>query len=141
MIRGAAMNPNEVYSKVVDGEGRVVDSQAAEWERTYSMFTHLTLLAVHFLPFPVIAPLVMWLIKRDQSPFVDDHGREAINFQISLLIYALVVVPVAAVLTCGIGAILWLGVWALGIVGMILAAVAAHRGQYYRYPATIRFLH
>lgn len=141
MFRGAAMDPHEVYSEVVDGKGRVVDGQAAEWERTYSMFTHLTLLAVHFLPLPVIAPLIMWLIKRDQSPFVDDHGREAINFQISLLIYALVVVPLAAILTCGIGAILWLGVWALGIVGMILAAVAAHRGQYYRYPATIRFLH
>ena len=141
MFRGAAMNPHEVYSEVVDGKGRVVDAQAAEWERTYSMFTHLTLLVVHFLPVPVIPALVMWLIKRDQSPFVDDHGREAINFQLSLLIYALVLVPLVTVVTCGIGIVLWLAVWALGIVGMILAAVAAHRGQYYRYPATIRFLH
>jgi uncharacterized Tic20 family protein len=135
------MNPHEVYSEVVDGRGRVMDPLAAQWERTYAMFTHLTLLLVHFLPVPVIPALIMWLIKRDQSPYIDDHGREAINFQLSLVLYALVVVPIAAIITCGIGAVLWLGVYALGIIGMILASVAAYRGQYYRYPATIRFLH
>src|SRR3954469_8419096 len=143
MFRGAAMNPHEVYSEVVDGKGRVVDAQAAEWERTYSMFTHLTLLAlaIPLFPVPVIPALVLWLIKRDRSPFVDDHGREAVNFQLSLVLYALVAVPLAGLVTCGLGFLLWLPVYALGMVGMILAAIAAHKGQYYRYPATIRFLH
>src|SRR4051794_36799845 len=107
------MKPHEVYSEVVDGKGRLVDPLALQWERTYAMFNHLTLLVVHFFPVPVIPALIMWLIKRDRSPYIDDHGREAINFQLSLVLYALVVVPIAAIITCGIGAVLWLGVYAL----------------------------
>jgi uncharacterized Tic20 family protein len=119
--------------------GRVVDGHAEEWERTYAMFNHLSLLSFHVC-LPVIPALVMWLIKRDRSPFVDDHGREAVNFQLSLVVYALAVVPLLALLTCGAGAFLWIGVYVLGVVGMVLAAVAANRGEFYRYPACIRFL-
>jgi uncharacterized Tic20 family protein len=133
------MDPHEVYSEVVDGKGRLIDPDAAEWERTYATFTHLSLLAFHIL-MPVLPALVMWLIKRDRSPFVDDHGREAVNFQLSLVLYTAVAIPLA-LLTCGAGFLLWVPVYALGMVGMILAAIAAHKGQYYRYPVTIRFLH
>lgn len=120
-------------------QDRIVDGQAQEWERTYAMFNHLSLLTFHVL-LPVIPALVMWLIKRERSPFVDDHGREAVNFQISLVLYALVVVPIVGLLTCGIGWVLWVAVYGLGIVGMILGAVAANKGEYFRYPACIRFL-
>jgi uncharacterized protein len=115
---------------------RIVDAHAQEWERTYAMFTHLSLLAFH-IAMPVIPALVMWLIKREKSPFIDDHGREAINFQISLVIYYLV----GALLTmiC-VGIPVLIATYVLGIVGMILASIAANKGQYYRYPATIRFL-
>lgn len=109
-----------------------------EWERTYSLFTHLTLLTVHLL-IPVIPALVMWLIKRDQSTFVDDHGKEAVNFQLSLLLYTAATFLVGF-LTCGVGWVLWPLIYILGIVGMILAAVAASKSQYYRYPMSIRFL-
>jgi uncharacterized protein len=139
MATGAAMDPKQIYNQVIDGDGRVVDAHAAEWERTYAMFTHLSLLTFHVL-MPVIPALVMWLIKRDRSPFIDDHGREAINFQISLVIYAVVVWPLAALITCGVGALIIIPIYILGIVGMILASIAANRGQFYRYPATIRFL-
>lgn len=122
------------------GNARVVDATAQEWERTYAMFTHLSLLTIHFL-MPVIPALVLWLVKRERSPFIDDHGREAVNFQISLVLYALIVVPIVGLLTCGIGWVLWLGVYVLGLVGMILAAIAANKGEYYRYPACVRFLH
>jgi uncharacterized Tic20 family protein len=117
---------------------RIVDAHAEEWERTYAMCTHLSLLMAHFL-MPVIPALVMWLIKRDRSPFVDDHGREAINFQLSLVIYMIlggILIP-----ACGVGFAVMAGAYILGIVGMILASIAGHRGEYYRYPATIRFLH
>jgi uncharacterized Tic20 family protein len=118
--------------------GRVIDPSARESERTYALFLHLTLLLVHFAV-PIVPALIMWLIKRDQSPFIDDHGREALNFQISLVIYAIVggvLIP-----ACGMGVLLIAAAYALGIVGMVLAAVAASRGEYFRYPATIRFLH
>jgi uncharacterized Tic20 family protein len=116
---------------------RLVDEQAQEWERTYAMCLHLSLLTVHVV-MPVIPALVMWLIKRDRSPFVDDHGREAINFQLSLVIYF---VASIVLFFCGIGVVIAMAVYVLGIVGMILGAVAAQRGEYFRYPATIRFLH
>jgi uncharacterized protein len=119
--------------------GRLVDPLAQEWERTYAMFVHLALLAVHFIPVPVVPSLVMWLIKRDRSPFIDDHGREAVNFQISLVIYT-VLTTIAALVTCGVGAVLYVPVYILGLVGMILASIAANKGEYYRYPACIRFL-
>ena len=109
------------------------------WELTYAAFTHLTLLAYLVVPIPVIGALVMWLIKKDESSFIDDHGREALNFQISLVVYMLLSVPVALV-TCGLGALLVPAVYVLGLVGMILAAVAANRGEYFRYPMCLRFV-
>lgn len=126
----------DLYDSV--GNGRVVDPHAGEGERLYAMFTHLSLIAAHALV-PIVPALVMWLIKKDRSPFIDDHGREAINFQISLIVYA-IGVAVLGLITCGAGWILWVPLYALGIVGMILAAISANRGEFYRYPMTIRFL-
>lgn len=106
-----------------------------EWERTYAMWTHLLLLAGHFIP---LAPtLILWLVKRDQSPYVDDHGKEAVNFQISLLIYFFVS---GILVFAAVGIVLIPMVYVLAIVGMIMAAMAASKGKYYRYPACIRFL-
>lgn len=126
------------YESESPKQGKLVDPHAQEWERTYAMFTHLSLLTVHAL-IPVVPALVMWLIKRDSSPFVDDHGREAVNFQISLVIYALIGGLLIA--ACGIGFLVIGAAYILGIVGMILASIAANKGEYYRYPACIRFLH
>lgn len=108
----------------------------AEWERTYAMWTHLLLLAGHFVP--IVPTLILWLIKRDQSAYVDDHGKEALNFQISIVIY--MVIGIVLSFIC-IGIPLIIATYALAIVGMILAAVAAHRGEYFRYPMTIRLIH
>lgn len=117
---------------------RATDHEATADERTYALFTHLTLLALHFIPVPVVAPLIMWQIKKDQSPFLDDHGKEAVNFQISLVLYALLGLPLIPL--CGTGFAVWAVVYVLGLVGMILGAIAANRGQYYRYPATLRLV-
>lgn len=115
---------------------RVSASGLQEWERTYAMWTHLLLLAGFFLP--VVPSLILWLIKRDQSSFVDDHGKEAVNFQISLVIYMLVSVPL--IIICGLGYVTMFAACVVGIVGMILAAVGANRGQYFRYPMSIRLI-
>lgn len=108
-----------------------------EWERHYSLAMHLTLLAWH-IAVPVIPVLVMWLIKRDESAFVRDHGREALNFQISLLIYG--VIGAVLVPLLGLGVLVIIAAYVLGIVGMILGAVAASKGRYYRYPACLRLI-
>lgn len=118
---------------------KVYDEAAQKWERVYAMCMHLTLLLAGVLV-PVVPGLIMWVIKKDESPYIDDHGREAVNFQISLIVYALALVPVGF-LTCTVG--FWIGGPAIGILailGLIFASIAAYKGRYYRYPACIRFI-
>jgi uncharacterized Tic20 family protein len=57
--------------------------------RTWTALVHASALLGVFLHFPghVLAPLIVWLVKRDESPEIDAHGKEALNFQISMLIY------------------------------------------------------
>lgn len=102
------------------------------------MLCHLSAFAGLFVPFGnVWGPLVVWLIRRDQSPEVDAHGKESLNFQISMTIY-LVVSFLLSFLLIGIplliaGAIFWL-------VVVIIASVRANAGELYRYPLSIRFI-
>jgi uncharacterized Tic20 family protein len=118
---------------------RLVDERATSDERTYATLLHLTMLAhLHTGGLGIVVALIMWLIKRNESPFIDDHGREAMNFQISMIIY---MVASFVLVFCGIGVVLAVAVYVVGLVGMIMAAMAAHRGEYFRYPVTIRFLH
>lgn len=121
-------------------------------ERQYAMLLHLSALAgVVLSGLFFLGPLVMWLIKKDESGFVDRHGRAAIDFFLSLLIYGAVVAALFlafAVVTLGIGVLLLLpAVFVLAIVAgvalillPILAAVKAHAGQEWRYPLAIPFL-
>lgn len=109
--------------------------------RTYATFNHVVPLIAHLGgPFlvPLIAAVVMWQIKKDENPFLDDHGRESTNFQLSLLVYAVLIIPLA-IITCGLAAWLALPLFILNIIGCVLAARAAHQGNYYRYPMSIRF--
>jgi uncharacterized Tic20 family protein len=96
---------------------------------------HLSPLAFLWVgPFALAIPLVMWLVRKDQSRFADDHGREVVNFMISLA-----VLHIASAITV-IGLVLWPAMWVMAIVGVIRGSVAAGRNEYFRYPMTIRFL-
>lgn len=115
--------------------------------RSYATFTHIVPLIAHLggpVVLPVIAAIVMWQIKKGESPFLDDHGREATNFQISMAIYAVILIPLLILVTCGVALILAVPaailLLVLNIVGCVLAARAAHRGEYYRYPMSIRIV-
>jgi hypothetical protein len=107
--------------------------------RTWTAFCHASALLGVFLHFPghVLAPLIVWLLKRDQSPEIDAHGKEALNFQISMLIYNVVAAVFCLVL---IGFILLPVLWILNAVFVIIAAIKASDGELYRYPMTIRFI-
>ncbi len=128
----------------------VYDEAAEDWERTYAMWCHLGPLLAGvsvILSFggsfflPSVVALVLWLIKRDESPYVDDHGREALNFQISLMILFVASIVGGKVITCGTLIPLFLLAWfLLALIGMIRAVRAAKEGRFYRYPACIRFL-
>ncbi|MDX2130780.1 MAG: DUF4870 domain-containing protein [Planctomycetota bacterium] len=129
----ASMDPHTSHP----GADPLYDPHASSDERTYATLTHLSLLTSLFFV-PVLVGLVMWLARRNQSPFIDDHGKESLNFQISLVIYMIGAFALAA-LTC-VGIVLVPVVYVLGLVGMVLAAQAASNGKYYRYPACIRFV-
>jgi len=85
----------------------------------------------------VIGPLIVWQIKKDEFGFVADQGKEAVNFQISILIYALV-----SGLLCFacVGFVLLPAVYIFDLVFLLIAAVKANDGEHYRYPLTIRFI-
>lgn len=128
----------------VNERGRAFDPDVTADERSYALWIHLSLLAHIVLSLvAIIIPVILWQVKKDESPFLDDHGREAVNFQISLIIWS-VIFTVAAIpigfLTCGVGFILAFVPYVLGIVGMIQASTAANRGEFYRYPMTMRFV-
>ena len=108
-------------------------------ERMWGMFCHLSSLAAFVgVPFGnIVVPLILWLIKKDESSYVDYHGREVLNFQISITLYFLVCVPLMFVL---IGIPLAIIITFADIVLTIVAGIKANDGEYYRYPLTIRFL-
>ena len=107
--------------------------------RTWTALCHASALLGVFLHFPghVLAPLIVWLLKRDESPEIDAHGKEALNFQISMLIYNAVAAVFCLVL---IGFLILPLLWILNAVFVIIAAIRASDGRLYRYPMTIRFL-
>ena len=111
--------------------------------RTWAMLTHLSAFAATVVGFGFVGPLVMWLLKREEHPFLDHHGREALNFNLSVLLYV-AVGTVLGFVTLLVGFVVILPAFiALGVlwfVTTIIAAVKANNGEGYRYPLTIRFL-
>ena len=107
-------------------------------ERTWGMLCHLSALAGYIIPFGnIVGPLVVWLIKKDEMPFVEDQGKEALNFQISVTIYVIVSFVLIFVL---IGIFLLIAVGIFSLVMLIIAAIKANQGEAYRYPLCIRFI-
>lgn len=114
----------------------MVHSMTEEQERTWSTLCHLSALAFFVVP-PLghlVGPLVVWLVNRQDSAMIDDQGREALNFQLSMMLYMFL----CLVTVVGIIAIPFLFV--ANIVLVITAAIRAQDGERYRYPWTIRFL-
>lgn len=112
-------------------EGGYMGPAATPDDRTMGMLAHL-LGIIGFL-----GPLIIWLIKKDQSPFVNDQGKEALNFQLMVLIAWVVVIVTS--FFC-IGAILGPLVFIANIIFCIMAAMKGNQGIAYRYPFNIRFI-
>jgi len=108
-------------------------------EQNWAMFCHLAALSGFIIPFGnVLGPLVIWLIKKDTMPLVDRHGKEAINFQITVLLALLVCVILMFVV---IGIFLAFAVGIAALVLTIVAAVKISNGDLeYRYPFALRLL-
>ena len=106
---------------------------------TWNALCHGSALLGVVLHFPghLLGPLIVWLVKRGDSPEIDAHGKEALNFQISMLIYNLVAAVFCLVL---VGFVFLAILWVLNAVFVIIASIQASDGKFYRYPMTIRFI-
>ena len=113
--------------------------------RMWNMLCHLSALSCFFIPFGnILGPLLVWQIKKNEFPSVEEHGKAALNFQLTVLV-AVVVVGMAAFLlsfVC-IGFVLIPVVVAIGLCGIIFAIIAgikANNGEAYRYPWSLTFI-
>ncbi len=112
--------------------------QLSQDDRTFGMLAHLSALAGFIFPFGnIIGPLVVWLMKKDQSDWVDKQGKESLNFQISITIYAIVAGILMVIL---IGILLLIAVGIFSLVMIIMASVKTSNGEDFKYPLCIPFL-
>lgn len=105
----------------------------------FGMDPHIyaTLLHLSTFLFPFFGPLVMWLVAKDKNDFIDDHGKEAVNFHISYMIYFI---------ASGILMLIFIGIFTmiafavLQVIFIILAAINASKGEIYRIPFIFRLI-
>lgn len=107
--------------------------------RPLAALCHASALLGVFIHFPghLIPPLIVWLVTRNDAPELDAHGKEAVNFQISMLIYNVVAAVFCLIL---VGFVFLAILWVVNAVLVIIAAIHASDGKFYRYPMTIRFI-
>lgn len=116
------------------------DLALTETDKTTAMFCHLIAFAGVVIPFPfvnVIGPLVLWLTQKDKSAYIDHHGKESLNFQITVAIASAIAFLTIFIL---VGFLLLPAVAIYAIVMTIIAAIKAKEGVNYRYPYTLRLV-
>jgi uncharacterized protein len=106
--------------------------------RNWGMFCHLIALLAMPLGFGhIVGPLVIWLIKRNDHPFIDDQGKESLNFQISITIYTVLLSPTICIV---IGLPLIAALWIANVIMIVVASIKASGGEAFRYPLTLRLV-
>ena len=129
-----------------DAMGNGISAEEKQW----AMFAHLSALAGGILTSGwagsigcFIGPLIIWMVKKDTMPFVDDQAKEALNFNISVALVFLALF-LLSVMTLGIGLIIAIPAWIIigiaWLVFTIIAGIKAHEGVAYRYPLTLRLI-
>lgn len=109
---------------------------------TWAVLCHASALLGFFVPAAghIFGPLIVWLLKREEYPEIDEHGKESLNFQISLFIYAAIIIALCF-LIIGFFLLPLLGVLHLmNVVFVIVASIRASEGRVFRYPLTIRLI-
>ena len=135
----SAQQQQQAQSSIDDtGAVPAVAGQISRDVRNMAMLCHLSTFSGYFFPVGnILAPLFIWLMKREESSFIDAHGKEALNFQISVTLYAIVSAILIIVL---IGILLLIALILFDLISVIIAAIRANNGQDYRYRLTIRFI-
>ncbi len=112
--------------------------------RTWAMLCHLAGLAGCFLPWlaHLTAPLLVWLLKRNDHPFIDEQGKESLNFQLSMTLYSVLGSLLLAATIIGLIVIpffLWF-LYILNVIGVVVGAIQTSGGKHFRYSLIIRFI-
>lgn len=131
--------PIEPSAETESQQPPVIPATKVKADNTMGMLCHLLSLT-QLLGVPlgnILGPLILWLVKRDEDPFVDLCGKESLNFQISMTIYFAVSV---VLMLAFIGIFMIIALMILNIVYTIIAAIKASEGESYSYPFTIRFI-
>jgi uncharacterized Tic20 family protein len=113
-------------------QSSVPKPEVSQNAKNMGMLCHLLGLITNFL-----GPLIIWLIKKDDDPFIDSNGKEALNFQLSVM-FAMIAAGILS-FVC-IGALLMPVIMALDIVFSIIACIKASNGEDYKYPLCIRLV-
>ncbi|MBN1352032.1 DUF4870 domain-containing protein [candidate division KSB1 bacterium] len=108
-------------------------------ERNWAMLSHLAALTgLVGIPFGnIIGPLIVWLIKKDEFPYVDEQAKESLNFQISMTIYSLISMMLIFII---IGIFCFFGLLIANLALVIIATVKANAGEHFHYPFSIKFI-
>ncbi len=101
-------------------------------EKTMAILSHILTLVAGF-----IAPLVIYLVKKDESPYVREHAKESLNFQITMIILS-IVSGILIIVLVGL-LLLWL-IWLADLILVIVATIKASENKMYRYPFNIRLV-
>ena len=107
--------------------------------RNWAMLSHLVaLIGLFLIPFGnIVGPLIIWLIKKDEYPFVDEQAKESLNFQISMTVYMFIGGLLAFIL---IGIVVLIGLAIANLILVIMATVKVNSGEHYQYPFSIKFI-
>jgi uncharacterized protein len=109
-----------------------------ESERNWSMLCHLSAFAGFFFPFGgIIGPLICWLTRKDESTWVNINGKASLNFQLSMLLYMVLIFPLCFII---IGIPLIVALVILKIVCVIIGSIKAPKGELFKYPLAIPFI-
>jgi uncharacterized Tic20 family protein len=112
--------------------------ELSESERNWAMLCHLSAFAGFFFPFGgIIGPLICWLSRKDESQWIDQNGKQSLNFQISILLYMVLAIPLCIIIV-GIPIVIFLVF--LKVICIIIASVKASKGEEFKYPVTIPFI-
>ncbi len=132
----APSNPSEPPNAPPPPEADAATAPSKE-ERTLAMVAHLLGIVTLF-----VGPLIIWLIKREESPFINDQGKEALNFELTMTIAVVACVVLSAIPLIGLlfTCLLLPALWLANLIMCILAGVKANEGETYRHPVTLRLI-
>ncbi len=111
----------------------------SESERNWAMLCHLSAFAGYIFPFfgGILGPLIVWLSRRTDSEWIDINGKASLNFQLSVLLYSVLCIPLMFLI---VGFFFFFLLMALELICVVIASIRAAQGIEFRYPLTIPFI-